>query len=192
VSLLLSQGVPMILAGDEIGRTQHGNNNAYCQDNELSWLDWNAADSDLLEYTRSLVALRKKHRMFRRRSWFRGRPIRAGGPKDIEWFRPDGTEMSAEDWHVGFAKSLGVFLSGRSIPDLDADGTRALDETFYVIFNAHYEPLDFIVPNLDWGKSWLRILDTASASVESTGPRCAAGTAIHVGARSTVILRRVA
>ena len=192
VSLLLSQGVPMIVAGDEIGRTQHGNNNAYCQDNELSWLDWNAADSALLEYTQSLVALRKKHRMFRRRSWFRGRALRAGGPKDIEWFRPDGTEMSAEDWNVGFAKSLGVYLGGRSIPDQDADGRRVLDENFYVIFNAHYEALDFVVPDLDWGRSWQRILDTATASVESTGPRCAASTAIHVGARSTVILRRVA
>jgi glycogen operon protein len=192
VSLLLSQGVPMILAGDEIGRTQHGNNNAYCQDNELSWLDWNAADSALFEYTRSLVALRKKHRTFRRRSWFRGRPLRVGGTKDIEWFRPDGTEMSAEDWNVGFAKSLGVYLGGRSIPDQDADGRRVLDATFYVIFNAHYEALDFVVPDLDWGKSWQRILDTATVSVESTGPRCAAGTAIHVGARSTVILRRVA
>jgi len=192
VSLLLSQGVPMILAGDEIGRTQRGNNNAYCQDNELSWLDWNAADSALLEYTRSLVALRKKHRMFRRRSWFRGHPMRAGGPKDIEWFKPDGTEMSAEDWNVGFAKSLGVYLNGRSIPDLDADGRRVLDDTFYVIFNAHYEPLDFVIPDLDWGKSWQRILDTATALLAGTGRRCAAGTAIHVGARSTVILRRVA
>jgi glycogen operon protein len=192
VSLLLSQGVPMILAGDEIGRTQRGNNNAYCQDNELSWLDWNAADSALLEYTRSLVALRKKHRLFRRRSWFRGHPLRAGGPKDIEWFKPDGTEMSAEDWNVGFAKSLGVYLNGRSIPDLDADGRRVLDDTFYVIFNAHYEPLDFVIPDLDWGKSWQRILDTATTSREGTGLRCAAGTAIHVGARSTVILRRVA
>ena len=192
VSLLLSQGVPMILAGDEIGRTQRGNNNAYCQDNELSWLDWNAADSALLEYTRSLVALRKKHRLFRRKSWFRGHPMRAGGPKDIEWFKPDGTEMSAEDWNVGFAKSLGVYLNGRSIPDLDADGRRVLDDTFYVIFNAHYEPLDFVIPDLDWGKSWQRILDTATALLAGTGRRCAAGTAIHVGARSTVILRRVA
>ncbi|MBV8134389.1 MAG: glycogen debranching protein GlgX [Deltaproteobacteria bacterium] len=192
VSLLLSQGVPMILAGDEIGRTQLGNNNAYCQDNELSWLDWNAADSALLEYTRSLVALRKKHRLFRRRSWFRGHPVRAGGPKDIEWFKPDGTEMSAEDWNVGFAKSLGVYLNGRSIPDLDADGRRVLDDTLYVIFNAHYEPLDFVIPDLDWGKSWQRILDTATTALEGTGLRCAAGTAIYVGARSTVILRRVA
>jgi glycogen operon protein len=192
VSLLLSQGVPMILSGDEIGRTQRGNNNAYCQDNELSWLDWDGADSALLEYTRALVALRKRHRIFRRKSWFRGRPIRSGGPKDIGWFKPDGTEMSAEDWNVGFAKSVGVYLGGRSIPDLNADGSRALDETYYVIFNAHYEALDFVIPDLDWGKSWQRILDTAAASLETAGPRCAAGTAIHVGARSTVMLRRVA
>jgi glycogen operon protein len=189
-TLLLSQGVPMILAGDEIGRTQRGNNNAYCQDNEISWVDWTSADHALLEYTQSLIALRKKHPVFRRRSWFRGRPLRAGGTKDIEWFRPDGSEMSPEDWNAGFAKSLGVYLGGRSIPDLDGDGRRIVDDTFYVIFNAHYEPLDFVIPDLDWGKSWQRILDTGKA-FGSGGASCEASTPVHVGARSTVILRRV-
>ena len=192
VSLLLSQGVPMILGGDEIGRTQRGNNNAYCQDNEISWFDWNSADYGLFEYTRSLVSLRKEHPVFRRRSWFRGKAIRAGGIKDIEWFRPDGSEMSSEDWNVGFAKSLGVYLNGRGIPDFNARGRRIVDDTFYVIFNAHYEPLEFDLPDLDWGKTWQQILDTARTSVEKNGPRYSAGAALHVGARSTVILRRVA
>ncbi len=192
VSLLLSQGVPMLLGGDEIGRTQRGNNNAYCQDNEISWFDWIGADPSLLEYTRALIALRKKHPIFRRRSWFRGRPIRTGGIKDIGWFRPDGTEMSGEDWNVGFAKSLGVYLNGRGIPDLDPSGRRIVDDTFYVIFNAHYEPMDFVIPDLDWGRSWEQMLDTAKGSIEEHGSRCAAGTATRVEARSTVILRRVA
>ena len=132
-----------------------------------------------------------KHPVFRRRSWFRGRPIRAGGARDIGWFRPDGSEMTPEDWHVGFAKSLGVYLNGRGIPDLDSNGQRIVDDTFLVVFNAHYEPLDFIIPDLDWGKSWLHILDTTRGFVEESGPRAAAGTSIRLGARSTVILRRV-
>jgi len=192
VSLFLSQGVPMILGGDEIGRTQRGNNNAYCQDNEISWFDWKAADNDLFEFTRSLIALRKKHRAFRRKAWFRGRSLRAGGPKDIGWFRPDGEEMSDEDWNAGFAKSLGVWLGGRSIPDLDADGRRVSDDTFYLVFNAHYEALDFVIPDLDWGKAWIEILDTSRVPAQNGGARYAAGTPMHVGARSTVVLRRVA
>ena len=191
-SLFLSQGVPMILGGDEIGRTQGGNNNTYCQDNEISWFDWKSADHGLLEFTRSLIALRKKHRVFRRKSWFRGRAVRAGGARDIGWFRPDGEEMSAEDWNAGFAKSLGVWLGGRGIPDVDADGRRIADDTFYLVFNAHYEALDFVIPDLDWGKSWIEILDTGKAPAQDGGSRYEAGTPLHVGARSTVILRRVA
>jgi isoamylase len=113
-TLLLSQGVPMLLAGDEIGRTQEGNNNAYCQDNELSWIDWSAADGDLLAFARRLIALRRRHPVFRRRHWFLGRPI-YGDLEDVAWFRPDGLEMSEDDWNAGFAKSLGVFLNGKAI-----------------------------------------------------------------------------
>ena len=111
-TLLLSQGVPMLLAGDEIGRTQQGNNNAYCQDNELSWIDWEHADSDLLYFTVSLLAFRRAHPVFRRRRWFEGRPLTARDVRDIAWFTPAGVEMSEEDWNVGFAKSLMVFLNG--------------------------------------------------------------------------------
>ena len=191
-SLLLSQGVPMILGGDELGRTQRGNNNAYCQDNEISWFDWESADGALTEYVSCLIRLRKQHPVFRRRSWFRGRPLRAGGLKDIGWFRPDGTEMSPEDWNVGFAKSLGAYLNGRGIPEPDADGRRIVDDSFYLIFNANYDPMDFVLPDFDWGRSWEQVLDTATGSVEENGRRYTAGSQLKVEARSTVILRRVA
>src|SRR5207249_3694921 len=106
-TLLLSQGVPMLLAGDEMGRTQQGNNNGYCQDNEVSWVDWDSADGDLIEFTSALIALRRAHPLFRRRRWFEGRPIR--GVREIAWLRPDGTDMGDADWEVGYAKALGVY-----------------------------------------------------------------------------------
>ena len=113
----------MLLGGDEIGRTQRGNNNAYCQDNEISWYDWERVDEDLLEFTRRLIALRREHPVFRRRRWFQGRPIR--GTVDIGWFRPDGTEMDDDDWDAGFAQSIGVFLNGDAITDRDERGQRS-------------------------------------------------------------------
>src|SRR5690606_5506896 len=114
-TLLLSQGVPMIVAGDEIGRTQKGNNNAYCQDNEISWINWKYADHDLRSFTSHLIHFRKKHPSFRRRLWFRGQPIKGSGAEDIAWFLPDSTEMSEENWNHDFAKSLGVYLNGSGI-----------------------------------------------------------------------------
>ena len=191
-TLLLSQGVPMLLGGDELGRTQRGNNNAYCQDNEISWFDWRAADTELLRYVRGLITLRKEHPVFRRRSWFRGTAIRSKGLKDIGWFKPDGTEMSPEDWRVGFAKSLGVYLNGRGIPDLGADGRRITDDTFYLLFNAHYEPLDFSMPEPAWGRMWQLVLDTRSGEIGRDGARYPAGSSVRVDARSTMILRRIA
>ena len=114
-SLFLSQGVPMLVAGDEISRTQGGNNNAYCQDNEISWLNWKEADSDLLDFTQKLIQLRKSHPVFCRRRWFKGQPIKGVGLEDIAWFLPEGTEMTEENWNHDFAKSLGVFLNGRGL-----------------------------------------------------------------------------
>ena len=127
-TLFLSQGVPMLLGGDEIGRTQRGNNNAYCQGNEISWFDWEQADSELLAFTRCLIAIRREHYIFRRRRWFQGRPLRSAGVADIAWFRPDGTPMNDEDWQTGFARSLGVFLNGRGITGRDRRGTRHEDD----------------------------------------------------------------
>ncbi|HEY8553327.1 MAG TPA: glycogen debranching protein GlgX [Burkholderiales bacterium] len=159
-TLLLSQGIPMLLAGDEIGRTQGGNNNAYCQDNEISWLDWAAADWELRDFTRSLIHFRRRHPVFHRRRFFLGRAIHGAGVSDIVWYRPDGVPMSDEDWAIGFAKSLGVYLNGEALDELDARGERVSDDTFYLMFNAHYEPLTFTLPG-EAGAQWVKILDTS-------------------------------
>jgi len=187
-TLFLSQGVPMLLGGDELGRTQKGNNNAYCQDNELSWFDWGNADATLLEFTRFVVDLRKQHPVFRRRRWFQGRAIR--GMEDIGWFSPEGTEMSEQDWETGYAKSLGVFLNGDSIPTLDARGEPTKDDSFIVLLNAHFEPIDFTLPTL-WGDTWSLVLDTAEPLPPTGEPKTVkAGDAMAVESRSLTVLRR--
>ena len=191
-TLFLSQGIPMLLGGDEIGRTQRGNNNAYCQDNEISWYDWSSADTALLEFTRGLIQLRKEHPVFRRRKWFQGRPIHGAKVTDIGWFTPDGMEMAEEQWGEGFAKALGVFLNGESIDSPDARGERVVDQSFYVLFNAHYEPLPFVMPKGDWGKEWIVVLDTNKALLEEEEQRYKPGDEIPVEARSVKLLRRVA
>jgi isoamylase len=152
-TLMLSQGVPMLLAGDEIGRTQHGNNNGYCQDNELSWIDWENADRDLLSYTVSLLAFRRAHPVFRRRRWFEGRPLHGQGVQDIVWFTPAGDEMSEENWKVGFAKSLMVYLNGAGIPNRGPRGEAIVDDSFLLCFNAHHEPMRFTLPSGSFGHS---------------------------------------
>ena len=194
-TLLLSQGVPMLLAGDEIGRTQRGNNNGYCQDNELSWLGWEQIDEDLLEFARGLIKLRAEHPIFRRRGWFQGSELHGTEVKDLAWFTPEAKEMSDEDWKVGYAKSLGVFLNGTSIQRPGEHGERVKDDDFYVIFNAHHEPLQFTLPPDQFGTRWLRVLDTASDNPpELRRSRRAealkAGTRIDVQSRSMVVLRR--
>ncbi len=163
-TLLLSQGVPMLLGGDEIGRTQGGNNNAYCQDSPVSWYDWTRVDQDLLAWTRHLIAVRKAHPVFRRRRFFQGHPVRdphrGDRPPDIGWFRPDGAEMTDADWAVGYAKSLGVFLNGHAIPDPDIHGRPVVDDSFYLIFNAWDQEIDFTLPDARWSASWEVMLDT--------------------------------
>jgi isoamylase len=188
-TLFLSQGVPMLLGGDEIGRTQHGNNNGYCQDNELSWFDWDGADQNLLAFTRFVVGLRKAHPVFRRRRWFQGRAIR--GMDDIGWFSPDGTEMSEDDWGAGFAKSLGVFLNGECIPTTDARGEPTRDDSFIVLFNAHFEPLDFTIPTL-WGDHWRVVLETAEPlpPADEAADTAKAGEPFRVEPRALTLLRR--
>jgi glycogen operon protein len=190
-TLFLSQGIPMLLAGDELGRTQNGNNNAYCQDNEISWLNWKQVDRELLEFTRRLIAFRREHPVFRRRRWFQGRPLRGVGVSDIGWFKPDGQEMSDEDWNNGFAKSLGVYLNGEGIPSPDPMGNRVIDHSFLLLFNAHHEALLFTLPARDWGKSWSLILDTNTATGWIAGQTCRAGESLKVAARSVVVMRRV-
>ncbi|MCP5420232.1 MAG: glycogen debranching protein GlgX [Gammaproteobacteria bacterium] len=147
-TLLLSQGVPMLVAGDEFCRTQQGNNNAYCQDNEISWLNWTPTEEgqELLEFTRFLLQLRKEHPVFRRRHFFQGRLIKDAAERDVVWLNPDGKEMSNAQWHQSFARCLGMYLSGRALPDQDSRGRALTDDDFLVLFNAHHEAINFIFP----------------------------------------------
>ena len=191
-TLLLSQGVPMVLMGDELGRTQGGNNNAYAQDNVLSWVDWDGADLDLIEFTRRLVALRRSHPVFRRRGWFEGRSIRGGDTgADIGWFTPAGTEMTDDDWRTGFARSLAVWLNGDGIASADSLGQRVLDDDFLVLFNAGAEPMVFTVPPAVAG-GWVIEFDTARVG-EAANPVPTGSTEIfqiEVADRAIVLLRR--
>lgn len=163
--LFLSQGVPMLCGGDEIGRTQKGNNNAYCQDNQLSWFDWKLDHTqlELLAFVRSLIALRKKHPVLRRRRFFQGRHIRGSEVKDLSWFRPDGKEMTDDDWNAGYSKSLTLRLAGDAIDESDAKGRPIVDDTLLILLNAHHTPLAFTLPAHKSGIRWCPLLDTALA-----------------------------
>ena len=200
VTLMLSQGIPMLVSGDEMGRSQKGNNNAYCQDNELSWLHWDLQEDNdqLLNFTRELIHFRRNHPIFRRRKWFQGRAIRGSGVNDIAWFNPDGKRMTEEQWHDGFAKAIGIFLNGQEILTPGAYGERIVDDSFLMLFNAHYEPLDFFLPTgLDkW--AWLTLIDTTQPRMLEDGDCHEGGTASHqytadkpitVADRSIVLLK---
>jgi isoamylase len=187
-TLFLSQGVPMIVAGDELSRTQHGNNNAYCQDNEISWLHWKDTDHDLLRYTQKLIHLRKNHPVFCRRRWFQGQLIKGVGVEDIAWFLPNGEEMSDEHWNNDFAKSLGVFLNGRGLHAVGYKGEQLVDDSFYVIFNAHVESLEYKLPPANYGKQWLKLLNTSENWIEEKVEIFNAGATISVDSRSILLL----
>ena len=192
-TLLLSQGVPMICHGDELGRTQGGNNNGYCQDNEVTWVDWENADEELLDFCRKVSALRSAHPVFRRRRFFTGLPVRQRGTvglPDISWFRPDGSEMNEEDWDSGFGKSVAVYLNGQGIPGMDPRGSRVVDDSFVVCFNAHHEAIDFVLPPKDFGVSWLPVVDTA-AEPDAAPTELSAGVSVRVDARAVVVLQAV-
>jgi isoamylase len=184
VTLFTAQGVPMLLAGDELGRSQKGNNNAYCQDNELSWIDWSSIDEPLLAFTRWMIALRRDHPAFRRRRWFQGRPIR--GTLDIGWFKPDGESMTDEDWDVGYARSLGVFLNGTAIQSHDERGSPITDDSFLLLFNAHTGGVRWTIPG-EYSAAWRLVLDTRRRQPEER-PRDVDGR-ITTSARSVVILQ---
>jgi glycogen operon protein len=190
-TLFLSQGIPMLLGGDEIGRTQRGNNNAYCQDSEISWYDWDNVDEDLLEFTRRLIQIRRSHPVFRRRRWFLGRPLHGTDVSDIGWFNPDGKEMTDEDWGSGFAKSVGVFLNGGLIPSRDRRGERVHDDSFYLLFNAHFESIRFRLPTGPWGQEWAKVFSTEEAVPEGDETARKAGEEVEVAAISFTLLRRV-
>ncbi len=189
-TLFLSQGVPMLLAGDEIGRTQRGNNNGYCQDNEVSWFDWLDADHELCAFTRQLIALRSSHPVMRRRRWFEGRSIRGSELNDIGWFRPDGSEMTDADWRAPAARGLGVFLNGDGIESRDLQGYRLRDDSFYLLLNAHAEPIEFHLPPTAAAERWVRVFDTTHSAFDPLpGPDM--GREIAVASRSIVLLRRL-
>ena len=189
-TLLLSQGIPMLLGGDEIGRTQRGNNNAYCQDNEISWFDWSKVDQDMLEFACELIRFRLKHPIFRRRRFFHGRPVRGTGLIDIGWLLPDGELMTDDDWNVGFARSLAVFLNGEGIPDPDPRGGRIIDDSFYMMFNGHYEPLEFVLPDPGWSTTWREMIRTGEGML-ADGPIWRTSDAVLVGAREVVVLQLI-
>jgi glycogen operon protein len=191
-TLFLSQGVPMLVGGDEMGRTQGGNNNAYCQDNEISWFDWSLRDDNLalLGFTRRLLDFRRAHPVLRRRRWFQGRALRGTDAKDIAWLNPDGDEMSQDDWDAGFAKSLGVFLDGEQIPYAGPHGERIVDDCLMLLFNAHYEALDFRLPVGPYGDSWSVVLDTRDGLPDERERVYKAGDAVPMIDRSVIVLRR--
>jgi isoamylase len=187
-TLFLSQGVPMICHGDELGRTQQGNNNGYCQDNELTWVDWANVDVDLHAFARRVAELRRDHPVFRRRRFFDGRPSRRrGGVPDIAWFAPDGTEMSEEDWDSSVG-SVAVYLNGNGILDRDPRGQRVTDDSFLLCFSAYWEPTEFTLPGEEYGAAWEVVLGSAEPDVE--GDVIEAGEVLSVSARSLIVLQQ--
>ncbi|MGO9260630.1 MAG: glycogen debranching protein GlgX [Bryobacteraceae bacterium] len=200
LTLLLSQGVPMICGGDEIGRTQHGNNNAYAQDNPVGWFDWNLDEAGraLLEFTARLVELRRRHPNLHRRKFFQDRRIDPGGAarevngreeQDITWLRPDGNEMTPEEWNQGWVRCIGLRLSGRTLDDVNGVGEPIRDETFLILLNPHHEPIRFFMPRRE-GTAWEVILDSAEPE-RAAKPMVAAGEALELIPRSTALLREL-
>ncbi|MGV2829776.1 glycogen debranching protein GlgX [Myxosarcina sp. GI1(2024)] len=192
-TLILSQGVPMLLGGDEMGRSQLGNNNAYCQDNELSWFDWNLSESNatLLNFTRQLIYFRRQHPVFRRRNWFQGRAIRGLGVSDIGWFNPDGQEMTEEQWQEDLTKAIAIFLNGEAIATPDPRGKRIVDDSFFLLFNAHWKPIEFVLPGGLANRHWVVVIDTTQPLLIEEGTIYTGNKLITVTERSLVILKQV-
>lgn len=186
-TLFLSQGVPMLVAGDELGRTQGGNNNAYCQDNEISWIDWEHADQELLAFSRKLIEIKKSHPSFCRRRWFQGQTIKGTDVHDIAWFLPEGGQMEEHNWNEDFAKSLGVFLNGQGLHSVGMKGEKIIDNSFYIIFNAYHDHLEYVLPSTDYATEWVKILDTANA--EESAVLYPASSKIDIAGRSVVLLK---
>ncbi|MCB1966930.1 MAG: glycogen debranching enzyme GlgX, partial [Candidatus Accumulibacter sp.] len=161
-TLFFSQGVPMLLAGDEMGRTQGGNNNAYCQDNEISWVNWDLspADRDFLAFVQRVISLRREHPVFRRRNFFHGSAPEGSLVKDIHWLKPDGSEMNDDEWSHSYAQCLGVYLSGEAMQERDRRGRPIHDDNFLLLFNSYHENMAFRLPVLPQACEWLSVLDT--------------------------------
>ncbi|MES2564469.1 MAG: glycogen debranching protein GlgX [Pseudomonadota bacterium] len=191
-ALMLSQGVPMMLGGDEIGRTQRGNNNAYCQDDETSWYDWNLSleHERLLEFFVRMIRLRREHPSFHRRNFFQGRPIRGSGVKDLIWLGADGTEMTDVEWREAHARSLGVYLSGDGLTEIDERGRPLSDASFLILFSAHDEDISFLLPHYVPESCWLTLMDTACEHGLARGRTFDAGDPYPLRARSLVLLQQ--
>jgi glycogen operon protein len=184
----------MLLHGDELGRTQGGNNNVYAQDNPIAWIDWERAKDFgvLTDFVSKLSRLRGEHPVFRRRRHFRGRPVKGSTIEDIGWFTPSGEHMSEDDWESGFAKSVNVFLNGEGIREPDARGERVTDDSFFLLFNGHHEPIEFLVPDLGAGERWQLEIDTAAPMLSELEPQTVkTGEQVQVEARSIQVLRKV-
>jgi isoamylase len=192
-TLMLSQGIPMLLGGDEMGRSQMGNNNAYCQDNEISWFNWDLVkgNEDLLNFSRELIYFRRQHPVFRRRKWFQGRAIHGSGVSDIGWFNPDGAEMTQEQWQVGYAKAVGIFLNGDEISSPGRRGERISDDSFLLFFNAHYEMIEFALPTGLEDTEWAVVIDTKESRFVTEEIVYTGNKAVPVTERSLVVLRRI-
>jgi glycogen operon protein len=192
-TLLLSQGVPMLLGGDEIGRTQQGNNNAYCQDNAISWYDWNLDQdrSDLLAFTTLAISLRKAHPVLRRKTFLLGQPPRPGTSDDVDWLWVDGTPMTADRWNSG-ALTVAMWLNGAALVDTDNHGVLLTDDTFLLLFNAWWEPATFTLPDVSRGATWQLVLDTNQPTgvPAAAVPALAAGSGYSLAPRSLLVLRR--
>jgi glycogen operon protein len=190
-TLLLSQGVPMILGGDEIGRTQNGNNNAYCQDNELTWVNWELGPRQvqLLEFTQKLIKLRRDHPNFHRRKFNQDRAIRGSAEKDIVWLRPDGQEMTDEEWGHGWVRCLGVILNGNTIGETDEAGEPLKDDTFMMMLNCHHEPIKFYPPKPPGEEKWELILDTSDPQLAGSTRFCEPGDSLELTPLSLMLAR---
>ena len=193
VTLMLSQGVPMLVSGDEMGRSQKGSNNAYCQDNKVSWLDWDLQEENetLLDFNRQLINFRRQHPLFHRRKWFMGREIHGSGVRDIGWFNPDGEQMNEEQWNDGFAKAIGVLLNGEEIATTGNRGERIIDDNFLLLFSAHYETIEFTLPVKLQAWEWVVIIDTTKPRFVRRGRRYVEDKPIPVEGRSVIVLQRI-
>ena len=190
-TLLFSQGVPMVVAGDEFGRTQRGNNNAYCQDNELGWVSWDLDERgrDLLDFTRRVLAIRHDHPVLHRRKFFQGRQIKGSQVRDVHWYRPDGEEMTDEEWETSYVRSLGVQLNGMAMDEWDRDGSHLRDDILLILINGHHEVIPFKLPGPATGPRWHVAIDTNTP--RSLGERSAAGEEVfELQPRTLVLLQR--
>jgi glycogen operon protein len=189
-TLLLSQGIPMLLSGDEIGHTQRGNNNSYCQDNQIGWINWNPEemDTDLLHFAQRVIALRTQHPVFHRRNFFQGRKIKGAEVKDLVWLKPDGQEMSDQEWNQDFARCLGVLLSGDSVDEADERGQRIRDENFVILMNAHHEEIPFLLPARTPDAGWIVLIDTSCQTSSNPNRFYAVASSYPLQGRSLVML----